>query len=96
MKVRWLEDAVTDLEYLRDYIAIDDDRTADKVMQKVLETVSLLSMHPEIGREGRVLNTRELIISGSPYIVPYRVKQEFVDILRILHSAMQWPNQFKH
>jgi plasmid stabilization system protein ParE len=43
--------------------------------------------------QGRVHNTRELIVSGTPLIIPYRVKNKNVEILRVFHSAMQWPEE---
>jgi toxin ParE1/3/4 len=43
-----------------------------------------------MGRPGRVQGTRERIITGTPYIVVYRVRHE-VEILRVLHGAMRWP-----
>ncbi len=46
-----------------------------------------------MGRPGRVLGTRELIVSSAPYIVPYRVKNNFIEILRVLHVAMEWPEE---
>jgi len=42
-----------------------------------------------MGRPGRVPETRELVI--QPYIVAYRVKGGIVQILRVLHSAREWP-----
>jgi hypothetical protein len=44
-------------------------------------------------RPGRVANTRELVIRRTPYIVPYRVKGEVVQIITILHSAQRWPDR---
>ena len=94
MIIRWLEDAIDDLQALRHYIAQDDVIAATRVAKKVLSTINLLSEHPEIGRPGRVSNTRELVISDTPYIVPYRVKNNAVEILRVFHCAMQWPEEF--
>ena len=51
----------------------------------------MLSEQPGLGRSGRVANTRELIVSGLPYIIPYRVKNNAIEILRMFHCAMQWP-----
>ena len=48
---------------------------------------------PHRGRPGRWPGTRELIIPGTPYIVPYRVKGDLVEILRILHGARRWPDE---
>ncbi len=94
MIIKWLEDALYDLQSLRYYISQDNANAANKVVKKILNKVDLLSEQPNIGRQGRVLNTRELIISDAPYIVPYRVKNDAIEILRVLHCAMQWPEEF--
>ena len=46
---------------------------------------------PAIGRPGRVLGTRELVIGRLPYIVPYRVREKDIEILRVLHTSRRWP-----
>lgn len=93
MMIRWLEDAVYDLQTLRHYIAQDNVKAANRVVKKALDTVKLISKHPGIGRQGRVPNTKELIISNTPYIVPYRVKNNTIEILRVFHCAMKWPEE---
>ncbi len=47
-----------------------------------------------MGRAGRVPGTRELVISGTPYIVPYRVRGGAVEVLRVFHAARRWPTEF--
>ena len=94
MMIRWLDDAINDLCALRSYIDQDSSVAASHMIEKILQTVNLLSDQPEIGRYGRVANTRELIISGTAYIVPYRVKNNKIEILRVFHCAMQWPEEF--
>ena len=44
-----------------------------------------------MGRPGRVAETRELIVRN--YIVAYRVKDETIQILRILHAKREWPKE---
>jgi toxin ParE1/3/4 len=94
VKIRWFEDAIDDLQALRHYIAQDNPIAAHRISKKILSTLNILSEQPEMGRQGRVPNTRELIISDTPYIIPYRVKNGIIEVLRVLHSAMQWPEQF--
>lgn len=94
MMIMWLEDAVADLQALRQYIAQDSPSAARRIAKKILTAINLLSKHPEIGRQGRVLDTRELIISDLPYIIPYRVKNGIIEILRVFHCAMEWPEKF--
>jgi toxin ParE1/3/4 len=53
--------------------------------------MDLLIEFPEMGRQGRVLHTRELIISRTPYFVVYRVRDRSLEILRVLHGAQKWP-----
>lgn len=93
MNTRWLEDAINDLQALRQYIHQDNPTAEKKVTDKLIDTIELLSNNPEIGRPGRVINTKELIVSGTPYIVPYRIKNEAIEILRIFHCAMKWPEE---
>lgn len=91
MIIQWLDDALNDLQSLRHYIAQDNPVAASKIAKKILHCVDMLSEQPWIGRPGRVVDTRELIVANTPYIVPYRVKNHIVEILRVLHCAMQWP-----
>lgn len=91
MIIHWLDDAVDDLQSLRSYIAQDNAAAAGKVVKKILRSIDVLSEQPGIGRPGRVGNTRELIILGTPYIVPYRVRDNMIEILRVFHCARQWP-----
>ena len=62
--------------------------------ERIREAVSLLAQHPEIGRPGRVADTRELVVSDTPYLAAYQIAGDAVLILRVLHSAQQWPEHF--
>ncbi len=53
----------------------------------------LLSRHVALGRPGRVLGTRELVIRNLPYIIPYRVRDNHIEILRVLHIFRRWPGK---
>ena len=94
MMIRWLDDAVNDLQSLRLYISQDSATAARKVVKKILHAIDILSKQPGMGRPGRIINTRELIVSGTPYIVPYRVRHNAIEILRVFHCAMRWPEDF--
>jgi len=52
---------------------------------------SLLLAQPASGRPGRVIGTRELVIGGLPYVVPYRVRDNDIEILRVLHTSRRFP-----
>ncbi len=91
MQVRWFADALLDLIEIRKYIAKERPQSANDIAQLILKDIDVLKNNPGIGRPGRIPNTKELIIAGTPYIVPYRVKGGIIEILRVLHGAMRWP-----
>ena len=94
MQVRWLRRALRNLADEAEYIASDDPQAAARTLDRIASTVARLATHPASGRIGRVPGTRELIVSGTPYIVPYRVRGATVEILRVFHGARKWPEKF--
>lgn len=91
MTIRWLKTATrTRFEQL-DYIAADHPSAAARLDEEIERQIDMLVEHPQMGREGRVKGTRELVIGRTPYIAVYRVKRKNVEVLRILHGAQRWP-----
>ena len=90
MRVRWLDEAVEDLKAARTHIAGDNPAAAD-VAQRVRDAAKLPANYAAAGRPGRVSNTRELAVTGTPYMLAYRARAENVEILRVLHGAQKWP-----
>jgi toxin ParE1/3/4 len=64
------------------------------VVETIARTVELLAQHPGLGRPGRVEGTRELVIANTPYVVPYRVRNNGVEVLRVFHGTRKWPQKF--
>ena len=93
MRVRWLRRALLDLDAAEAYIAHDDPHAAADVVLKIVRAVSLLKEQSGIGRTGRVSGTKELIVPKTPYIVPYRVKADTIQILRVYHMSRKWPER---
>ena len=94
MHVRWLKRALKNLDEEAEYIARDDPKAAERIVEHIATTVDRLIAHPALGRPGRVPGTRELIVSGTSYIVPYRVIGDTIVILRVFHTARKWPEKF--
>ena len=92
MRIRWTLAAAEDLTQICDYIEKHGSGAiARRVALSVYEGASQLARFPEQGRTGRVPNTRELVLTGLPYVAVYRVGEDAVEILRILHGAQEWP-----
>lgn len=94
MKIVWHPLALEDVAAMVDFISEDDPRAARGMVQRIRATARMLSRHPGAGRPGRVIGTREMIVPGTSYILPYRVEGDEVEILRVYHATRRWPNQF--
>ena len=93
MRILWLEDARDDLAAIRRFIRRDNPTAARKVAQRLMAATVILVENPRAGRPGRWQGTRELVIAGTPYIAPYRVRAGAIEILRVFHGAQEWPEK---
>ena len=93
MRLRWTRRAERDLDGIAAYIGQDSPAAAARVILELIDRVeSLLPEQPAAGRPGRVLGTREFVIGGLPYVIPYRVRENDLEILRVLHASRRWPD----
>lgn len=94
MQVLWTRPSLADVEGLQDFIATDNPSAAGRLAHALFDrTEKLLSTNPHAGRNGRVPGTRELVLSGIPFIVADRVTER-LEILAVVHSARDWPKDF--
>ena len=94
MNIEWSEEALIDLVSIQAFIAKENPSAAKKMVLAILASIEInLPDNPHIGRPGRVNGTRELVITHTPYIVPYRVKASTIQVLRVYHGARRWPDQ---
>ena len=92
MRVEWLPISERNRASQLAYIGERNPGAAFAMGDAIEEAVRRLADHPRIGRPGRVKGTRELVISGTPYVITYRVERDAVVILRLLHGAQRWPS----
>lgn len=93
MRLRWTRLAERDLDQIAEYIGQDSAAAAARVVLELIDQAEiLLPKHPALGRPGRVLGTRELVVGQLPYIIAYRVRDKDLEILRVLHTSRAWPD----
>jgi len=90
MDLAWTDRAQIDLGDIVAYIS----EASQRVKARLEEAVLHLATQPGMGRPGRVNGTREFVVAGTPYIIPYRVRGETVELLAVMHGARRWPNTF--
>ncbi|MDP3878016.1 MAG: type II toxin-antitoxin system RelE/ParE family toxin [Methylobacter sp.] len=94
MKIVWTEPARQDLREIFEYIAEENPNAARALLAEIRKRAGSLENNPELGRLGRVEGSRELVLTGTQYILPYRVKEQWIQILAVFHSARKWPERF--
>ena len=93
MTVVWSARAVRDLAQLRAFIATDRPSAAATTATAILSSVELLAERPALGRPGRLPGTRERVVPGTPYLVPYRVRGDRLEVIAVLHGRQRWPER---
>jgi len=91
LQVRWLRRSERSLEQAADHIAESDPQAAHRLISRIRKAAEYLAAHPHLGRAGRVAGTREFIVPGTSYILPYRVRTDHIEILHVLHGKRRWP-----
>ena len=91
MRVRWLRQALANLDIEAKTLAQDSPSAAAEMFAAVKSQVEALADFPAIGRPGRVPGTRELVVDRYPYLVPYRVVDGELHLLRVFHTRRKPP-----
>ena len=96
MEIKWLRTALRNLDQEAEYISKDNPQATRLVVQRIQHTVLLLRDNPSLGHPGRLPGTRELVIPGTRYIVPYRVRPRLqrIEILRVFHASRKLPERW--
>jgi toxin ParE1/3/4 len=94
VKLRWTDGAVEDLQSAHDYLEAENPEAAWEAVARIMSALERLEQFPYIGRAGRVEGSRELVVTGTPFLVAYRLKGESIQILAVLHAARKWPKRF--
>lgn len=88
--IQWKKQAINDLVKIGRKIKLDSPANAEKIVAMIEAKVTPLATYPDMGRVGRKRGTRELVAHEN-YIVIYRALKNTIEILRVKHTAQQWP-----
>lgn len=94
MKFKVLPAAARDIRDLRAYIAADNPAAAEAVSRRLKKAILLFAENPNIGRPIGGSQIREWTVPGLRYLVPYRVEDDVVVIMRIWHTRRDKPKQW--
>lgn len=89
---RWTKPALADLDEACAWTAPNfSPAVAERLAARIVLATEDLRTFPDMGRRGRVDGTRELIIGRTPYFIVYRLADERVEVIALIHGARAWP-----
>ena len=91
MKLRWTQRAVADVEEISDYLLSVSPTSWERLVTRIEAVTEYLLQFPRMGKMGLVSGTREFVLSGTPYIIAFRVREDVVQVLSIRDGRMQLP-----
>jgi len=90
VRVVWATEALQDRIEIWDYIVADNPGAAVRMDDLFSDSASRLAEHPKLGRPGKVVGTRELVVHEH-YRLVYEISNDTVYILTLIHTARLWP-----
>ena len=88
MNVNWTENAIEHLLGIYEYIAQDSPFYAERMVDRLTKRSEQIGVFPHSGRtvpEYSAVDIREII--EAPYRIIYRIKQDQIDVLAVVHAA---------
>ncbi|MCP2230494.1 MULTISPECIES: type II toxin-antitoxin system RelE/ParE family toxin [Erwinia] len=90
LPIKWTDEAKRDLYALIAFIAEENPYAAESLLQQLQESILPVAEHPYMFRAGRVPGTRE-IVAHPNYILIYKVLNDAILVLGVLHSRREYP-----
>jgi toxin ParE1/3/4 len=94
MRVHWTNNAVDHLVNIYEYISLNSHTYAKRMVDKLTRRSQQIADQPMSGRkvpEYDAEDIRELI--EKPYRIIYRIKQDQIDVLAVIHGAQLLPDK---
>ena len=97
MRIVWLSFAQRDLVSISAYYeSVASKELADRLMQRIVHSASSLIANPYLGHPSESVDgVHELQVPRLPYLLPYRVVDDRVEILRVFHESQDRPSTWQ-
>lgn len=90
-EVLWSPLALARMSEIRAYIVLENPTAAERLTMRIVALVGALQLQPRLGHPMPGTNLRQLIISGTPYTIFYRIRRNHILISTIHHSSQHLP-----
>lgn len=93
MRVIWAEQARREWAALYRFYFARNPEAARRMRRRVMDAAGWLRDYPHIGRPGRMQASRELVISGTPFLLVYDNAPDRVEIVHVYHGRQNWQDE---
>jgi toxin ParE1/3/4 len=90
-RLEWKQHALDDRAAILEFIATENPGAAIALDDEIENQAEKVSQGLGASRLGRVKGTREIVVHPNYAIVYQNVGDDLMQVLRVLHAAMQWP-----
>lgn len=80
------------LSEVLDYYESQQNGLGARFLRSYDTQIEVVRDMPKIGRTGKVFGTRELVMQDFPFLVVYRIRKDYLEIVRLIHQSMKYPN----
>jgi toxin ParE1/3/4 len=94
VKLRYTSRAARHLVNIASHIAAQSPAGAAHIGGRIREVAELLARFPDLGHEGTLAGTREIVVPGLPYVIVHRIESvDTLTVLGVYHGAQLRPGQ---
>ncbi len=94
MRIVLLAQALRDITQIHQYIAQDNESAANAVVERISKSLRFIESNPHLGRQTPGQTTREWSVPGLPYVIPYRIRSNRIEVIRVYHTRRQRPKSW--
>ena len=91
MKLRIARRAARELEQTRTFLEGENPAAASRIFRRIDQILLTLLEYPTMGRRGRLPETREMAVPGTPMLLVYRVSGDILQLVAVLHGRQDYP-----
>ena len=87
MRLRWSLQATIDANDIQRFLGERSPAGAARIRAEIARAGEQLIQFPQSGRPADRRDIREFVVARTPYLLIYRVVDDAIEVLRVLHGA---------
>jgi toxin ParE1/3/4 len=95
MKVQWTPRARQELADIFAYYLPLTRTTAVRLADRIQQSIGLLEQFPQLGRLSEDKSCRLLQVAGLPYLIPYRIEGQILEIIAVFDERQDRPDEWQ-